>query len=409
MQILLLTAYFPPDVGSAAHLFYELGGALAKRGHTVNVVTGLPGYHAQGDLARYRGRWWMVEESNGMRVHRARVPEVARNHPVGRALWQFSCASGFAWAGLRIPRPDAVLVYSPPLPLGLTALFWRSLRRVPCVVNVQDLFPQSVIDLGILRQPALIRIFRGLERFVYAHADAITVHSPGNQRHVLSCGGRADRTRVIHNWVDTEHIRPGSRDNDLRQELGLDNCFVVSFAGVIGFSQDLDTVVEAARLLRAHADIRFLLVGDGVEKERLQRKAQGYGLDNVVWLPMQPRERYPLVLHASDVGLATLRADVKTPVVPSKILSIMAAGRPTVACVDPAGDAPDLVRAAEAGYCLPPEQPQALAECLLHLHDSPELCRGLGENGRRYAEAHLSLQAAAVRYEQLLASLVQAQ
>jgi colanic acid biosynthesis glycosyl transferase WcaI len=405
MHILLLTAYYPPDVGSAAHLFYELGGALAKRGHAVSVVTGMPGYHAQGDLSRYRGRWSMVEEINGMRVHRAAVPEVARNHPVGRALWQFSCASTFALTGLRIGRPDAVLVYSPPLPLGLTALFWRSLRNAPCVVNVQDLFPQSVIDLGILRQPELIRTFRALERFVYAHADVITVHSPGNQRHVLSCGGREDRTRVIHNWVDTEYLRPGPRNNGLRRELGLDNSFVVSFAGVIGFSQDLDTIVEAARLLRSHNDIRFLLVGDGAEKERLQRKAQDQRLDNVVWLPMQSRECYPLVLQASDVGLATLRAGVKTPVVPSKILSIMSAGRPTVACVDPAGDAPALVSAAEAGFCLPPEQPQALAECLLRLHDSPELCRRLGENGRRYAETHLSLQAAANQYEQLLASL----
>jgi len=401
MRILLLTAYFPPDVGSASHLFYELGQALVARRHHVSVVTGFPSYHARGDLSTYQGRLWMREQLAGMDVRRIRVPHIARDTPVGRGLWQFGCALAFGLVGLSMKRPDVALVYSPPLPLGLAALGWRWLRRVPFVFNVQDLFPQSAIDLGILRQKTLIRLFRALERTIYCHVDAITVHSTGNRDHVLARGGREERTLVVSNSVDTEYIRPQSRHNQLRRELGLDDHFVVSFAGVMGYSQDLDTILEAARLLRDVPDIRFLNVGDGVEKERLVAKSKELGLDNVIWLPIQPRDRYPSVLHASDVGLATLRADVRTPVVPSKILSIMAAGRPVVAALNLEGDAPRLIEEAQAGICLEPENPQALADALLALWQDPKRCRQLGENGRRFAEANLSHDAVAARYEQL--------
>lgn len=406
MHILLTTAYFPPDVGSAAHLFYELGQAFVKQGHRVSVVTGFPGYHAQGDLDRYRGKLWLRETMAGLKVYRITVPQIARDTPVGRGLWQFSAAVSLALAGLRVPEPDVALVYSPPLPLGLTALSWRLLWGVPCVLNVQDLFPQSAIDLGVLHHKPLIRFFEWLERFIYRRVDMITVHSSGNREHVVAQGGDAERTVVMHNSVDTEHIHPKPKMNGLREELDLNGHFVVSFAGVIGYSQDLDVVLEAARLLSEKEQIRFLLVGDGVEKERLMRKSRDMNLSNVDWLPMQPRERYPAILHASDVGLATLHADVQTPVVPSKILSIMAAGRPVVAALHSKGDAPKLIEAAQAGYALPPEDPRALAETIVELCDDSGLCRRLGQRGRSYAEQHLSHAAVASKYEDLFARIV---
>lgn len=399
MRILLITAYFPPDVGSASHLFFELGGAFKKRGHEVEVVTGFPAYHAMGDLSRYERRRWMNERMEGMNVTRIRVPELARDTPLGRGLWQFTCAGAFALAGLRIARPDAALVYSPPLPLGLTALALRLLRGTPHVINVQDLFPQSAIDLGLLRSRPLIRMFERLESLVYRRADAVTVHSDGNRRHVLEHGGPPATTEVMHNSVDTGHIRPGPRENELSRELGLDGRFVASFAGIMGRSQDLGVILDAAKRLEDDGRILFLLAGEGVEKERMMAKSGEMGLDNVRWMPMLPRERYPLLLHLSDVCLTTLHADVKTPVVPSKILSAMAAGRPVVASLDLEGDAPRLIEEAGAGYSLPPEDGAALADTLRRLAGDSELCRRLGESGRRYAEKHLSPESVAVRYE----------
>jgi len=407
VHILLITAYFPPDTGSAAHLFYELGTALVERGHDVTVLTGFPGYHALGDLSRYRGRLWLNETlDEGINVARVAVPQLFRNTPVGRGLWQFSCAAVFALRGLTLSKSDVILTYSPPLPLGLTAWTLRLLRGVPFVLNVQDLFPRSAIDLGVLSDGFLIRFFERLERFLYRQANRVTVHSPANREHVVACGGDLDQVTVMRNWVDTDFIRPGERLNDFSREYGLDDRFVVSFAGVIGYSQDVDVILEAANLLRVHPDIHFLIVGDGVEKARLEEKARYMRLSNVQFLPMQPRHRYPAVLHVSDVSLATLHAEVTTPVVPSKILSIMAAGRPIVASMNLDGDAPRLIEEAQCGYALPPEDPQALAEVILNLYHDPSLRERLGCNGRRYAEQYLSVQAGAERYVRLFEGLL---
>ena len=408
MHILLLTAYFPPETGSASHLFYELGKTFVAQGHQVSVVTGFPAYHVQGDTQRYRGRKWMQEGLDGLNVYRIAVVQVARQTPVGRALWQFSAAASFFVAGLRVPSPDVALVYSPPLPLGLTAFAMRKVRGTPFVVNVQDLFPQSVIDLGILRNKALIHFFEGMERFVYKHADAITVHSAKNREHVVCKGGKVARTFVVHNSVDVDFLQSGDKHNALCQRLGLCDKFVVSFAGVIGYSQDLDVVLEAAKILQAYPDVHFLLVGDGVEKERLVHKSREVELPNVTWLPMQPRDKYPEVLHMSDVGLATLHAEVRTPVVPSKIWSNMAAGVPVVAAMNLNGDAPALIEESGGGICVPPEQPKALAEAILSLYKNKELRRKLGVQGRKYVEKYLSPRVIAEKYENIFTNLTEA-
>ncbi|MGQ9854624.1 MAG: glycosyltransferase family 4 protein [Candidatus Oleimicrobiaceae bacterium] len=412
MKILLLTAYFLPDTGSAAHLFYELGTALVERGHQVTVVTGMPGYHAQGSLERYKGKKWIREKVNGMDVVRIAVPSFPRHLMAGRALWQFTGAATSLLAGLCLSHHDVSIVYSPPLPLGLAAWGLQSLRDTPFILNVQDLFPQSIIDLGLLKNRWIIAAFEAMERFIYARATHITVHSEGNRHHIVSKGAAEDKVTVIPNWVDIEFIRPADRMNGLRKENGWDDTFIVSFAGILGYSQDLDVVLEAAGLINHpqsatyNSKILFLIVGDGVEKARLQTKARQMGLANVRFLPMQPRERYPSVLHASDVCLVTLHDKVKTPVVPSKILSIMAAGRPVVAAVDLNGDAPRLIEQAQCGFCVPSEDPHALAEAVLLLYRDPSLREELGRNGRQYAEEHLSLQACVGRYEELLYRVV---
>lgn len=406
MRILLATAYFPPDTGSAAHLFYELGTALAAQGHQVTIVTGFPGYHAQGDLSLYRRRLWITEEVEGIHVARTTVLQLLRDTPIGRGLWQFSCAISLACRSLILPQHDVMLIYSPPLPLGLTGWILRLFKHTPFVVNVQDLFPQSAIDLGVLKNELLIKLFQRLEQFVYHQANHITVHSGGNRDHVINSGVDPKRVTIMNNWVDVNFIQPGERHNDFSREYNLDDKFVVSFAGVIGYSQDIDTILESARLLQDYSEIHFLIVGDGVEKSRLERKARNMGLSNTQFIPMQPRHLYPAVLHASDVSLATLHADVATPVVPSKILGIMAAGRPVVASMNLSGDAPRLIEEARCGYALPPEDAQSLADHILMLYRDANLRRQLGENGRRYAEKHLSVEAGAERYIQLFKNIL---
>lgn len=402
MKILLISAYFPPDTGSASHLFYELGVGLVKKGHKVRVLTGFPGYHAQGDLEKYKRKKFMIENMDGMEVMRTWVLEFPRNFPITKGLWQFSCAFFFSLATFRLPQSDVSIVYSPPLTLGYTALLLKKRKGIPFILNVQDLFPQSLIDLGIIIDNFFRRFFESMERRMYQYADLITVHSPGNRDHVLMKGADASKVEVIHNWVDTDFIVPGERMNGFRERFGLKDKFVVSFAGVLGFSQDIDVVLEAAAYLKNNQDILFIIVGDGGEKERLMGKASKLGLSNVLFIPMQPREVYPSMLHASDVCLSTLYGKVKTPVVPSKILSIMAAGRPVIACMNLEGDAPALIKEAGCGFALPPERPDTLAEHILNLYENEEMRKEMGMRGRKYAEEKLSLNVAVDRYIELI-------
>ena len=216
---------------------------------------------------------------------------------------------------------------------------------------MQDLFPQSVIDLGLLKDPLLVEFFAIMERRVYRGADLIMVMSDGNRDYVSAKVGPSKQVVTVPNWADADEIRPGERMNGFREAHALGNQFIVLFAGTMGWSQGLDVAIEAARELAAEPNLLFLIVGDGVEKEKLELQAAG--LPNVRFLPIQPKEVYPQVLAAADACLVTLRREVRTPTVPSKINTIMAAGRPILASIPLHGDAPRLIQAAEAGITAP--------------------------------------------------------
>jgi colanic acid biosynthesis glycosyl transferase WcaI len=406
MKILLICAFFPPEVGSAAHLYYELGLALKARGHEVTVLTGLPRYHVIGEAKNYRKLPFISETYHGLRVFRVFNLDIPWNVPLLRGLDQFLSALVFGIAGTFLPPFDVALVYSPPLPLAVATYFMGRLRGKPTVLNVQDIFPQSAIDLGVLKNPWLIRFFKRMEAFAYRRFRLTIAHSEGNRQYIISRGGWPEGVKAIPNWVDTEAIKPDIKANSLRAALGLESHFVVSFAGIMGYSQDLGTIVEAAALLKDHQKIAFLMVGEGVEKPRLQQMVRERNLNNVHFLPMQPKEEYPKVLAASDLCLVTLRKEVATPVVPSKILSIMAAGRPVLASLPMGGDAPRLIAEAQCGVCLPPENPKLLAEAILDFNRAPAAGVGMGAKGRNYAVQHLSLEACVLQLEKLFKTAI---
>jgi colanic acid biosynthesis glycosyl transferase WcaI len=402
MRILLITPYFPPDTGSAAHLFYELGSALVDRGHDVCVVTSMPGYHARGSLDRYRGKWIVIEVIERMQVVRVVTPQFSRASRIGRGVSQFASAMAYWVVAVRQRGYQAAIVYSPPLPLALTATGLKIARGMPFILNVQDLFPQNAIDLGLLKNRFLIRLFEALEKYVYQLGCRITVHSSGNRAHIIGRGADPEFVSVCPNWIDTNFLVPGPRQNDFSREHGLDGRFVASFAGVLGYSQDIDVILGAAEIVQSVADLLFLIVGDGVERSRLEAKAKEMKLNNVRFLPMQPRSKYCDILHASDVCLVTLRKEVKTPVVPSKILSAMAAARPVIASLNIDGDARELIENAGCGFVGPAGDPQVLATAILDLHRNPMLCAEMGRRGREYVQAHSSLATAVAHYEKVL-------
>lgn len=407
MKVLLLTTYFPPEVGAASHLFFELAETLVRRGHQVSVVTGYPSYNVgTRQIAQYKRGLVMCEFVAGVRVLRIRTPRLPQHIPVFRGMDHFVRPALLLLRALVLERHDVVLVYSPPLPTGLAAYILSRLKGMPFVVNVQDLFPKEVVVAGLLKSRILIRLFEVIERFIYRTADALTVHSPGNREHLLSGGAPPERVRVIPNWVDVDMFRPGDRMNSFRRDHGLNNEFVVCFAGTMGYLQDMDVILQAASLLREHQDIVFLLVGDGVRRQSTVMRAATLGLSNVRFLPMQPRDVYPLVLQAADVCLVTLQADLTTPVVPSKLATILASGRPVVGSMPLEGDAPKIIEEAGCGFCVAAGDARGLAGAILELYRDPALLEEMGARGRAYAERHFSREGCIAQYEKLFSELV---
>jgi colanic acid biosynthesis glycosyl transferase WcaI len=402
MNVLLLTAEFPPEIRSAALLMAELAESMARRGHRVTVITAAPPDARKGTLFSPA-----VEERDGVRV--LRIPTLAvhrsRAGAVVRGLMQLINAVAFFAAAMAVKDVEVSLAYSPPLALGIVGVLLQRLRGVPHLLNVQDLVPQYAIDLGILKNRALIRLLKGIEKAVYRNVHLITVHSPGNAAYLLREGVPAAKVAVVPNWVDTARIRPASSQTAYRQSAVLEGKFVALFAGALGFAQDLDTVLEAATLLRDHPRIVLLIVGDGVEKARLQKKAQDLGLSNVRFMPVVTSEQYPEVVASADLCLATLQKSLLCPVVPSKLLGYMAAGRPIVASFPEGGDAPRVVREAGCGVSVPAGDPARLAQAIVEASENPDEWRARGERGRRFVEANHDRERAMALYDSLLGGL----
>jgi colanic acid biosynthesis glycosyl transferase WcaI len=320
-----------------------------------------------------------------------------------RAVTHFTLAGSMILAGLRAGRHDAVIVYSPPLPLALAAEILSTRWDAPVVVNVQDIYPQTLIDLGLARNRIVLGVLHWLERRAYRRATMLAVHSDGNRRLLVERGVGEEKVLVIPNWVDIDGSA-SSEPNPYRAELGLEGRIVVLFAGVMGYAQDMSVIVEAAERLRDDPRVVFVLAGDGVRRVEAESLAQDRGLTNVRFLPFQPIDQYPALVAAADCCLVTLQAAVATPVVPSKIAGILGQARPVVAAL-PEGDAREIVEASGGGICVAPGDAGALASAIRELADDPGRRRAMGSAGRQYVAAHFSRAGSTGRYAALLERL----
>ena len=403
MHILIIVETFPPETRSVSTLYFELAESLVKLGHKVSVITRMPYTNiAEGtDISRVS----IEENMAGINIFRCRTPRLARTIPFIRGLDHFLLGLIFFLGGLKIKDFDLVLIYSPPLPVGVAGICLGKIRGRPVIVNVQDLHPQQVIDLGLLKNPVLIKISKMMEFFIYRKADFITAHSEGNRNYIIRHGGHEVTTTTLYNWVDTELIKPGPQINDFSKKHQLSEKFVVNYTGTMGFFQGLDMVVEAARLLKDEQNILFVLVGDGVKKSELEMKSEKFGLTNILFIPTQPLKTYPLILDSSAVCLLTLHKNLTTPTVPGKLMGLMAAGKPILASVPQNSDARKIIAQSNCGLCVSPENPAELAKAVLKLYNNIALRKTMGEDARQAAEQFFSREAAVLKYELLFNKL----
>ena len=402
MKLLILCPHYAPDVAPTGEVMTSIATALADRGHELHIVTSLPWYREHRVEPGWGGRLWRTERTAWGRITRLHPFPTDKTNIPARAV-AFAGFTGLATvAGLVAKgRPDAVMVMSPPLPLGVAGWLAASSRRAPFVFNIQDVFPDVAVELGAITNPRVIAAASWLERFLYRRADAVTVLSEDLRDNVASKlrGRRPERVEVIPNFVDTVRIRPADRENGYRDEYGLRGRTVVMYAGNVGLSQSLDLVVDAARRHRDRDDVVFVINGGGSALDGLRQAADG--LPNLRFVPMQPRERLPEVLAAADLHLVPLRTGLARSSVPSKLYSILAAGRPVLASVDAGTEVATTIERAGAGVSVPPEDPDAFSAALDDLLDDPDRRAQMGASGRRFVEGWVSPAAVGEAYERL--------
>ncbi|RMH81791.1 MAG: glycosyltransferase WbuB, partial [Actinomyces sp.] len=336
MRIRVLCPHFEPDVAPTGVVMTAIVEGWARAGHEIEVVTSLPWYLHHEIEPDWRGRLVDTRPTPWGEITRVHPFPTDKTDIRARALSFVGFTALVGLAGLfRRRRPDVVLAMSPPLTLGLAGWLVARLRRVPFVFNIQDVFPDVAVEVGALTNRRLIAAFARLERFTYRRSDAVTVLSEDLRDNVLSKigAGSGTRVRVIPNFVDTERIRPADRDTPYRRQYGLGDRTVVMYAGNVGFSQPLDLLVEAARRCRDRDDLVFVVNGGGAGLAAVQEAARG--LDNVVFVGLQPAERLGEVLASADIHVIALKRGLGRASVPSKLYSILAAGRPVVASIDP--------------------------------------------------------------------------
>ena len=407
MRLLVLCPHYEPDVAPTGEVMAAIVSELARRGHEIRVVTSLPWYRQHRVEPGWRGR--------PVRRGRARGGVgVTRVHPFPTSKGSLAArAAGFAGftalaasaAVASRARPDAVLAMSPPITLGLAG--WGAARRwrVPFVFNLQDIFPDAAVDTGAIRGRRLIAAAGRLERFIYDRAAAVTVLSEDMRANVAAKlgPGRSGAVRVIPNFADTARIRPRSRMTAYRTEHGLADRTVVMYAGNVGFSQPLDVLVAAARSYRHRDDVVFVVNGEGSARRALEESAAG--LPNLVFVGYQPAERLSEVLASADIHVVVLREGLARSSVPSKIYSILAAGRPVVASVDPRTELPRLIDEAGCGAAVAPGDQPAFDAAIEALVDDPGGREAMGRRGRAYVEECMTPQAVGQAYEALFMEL----
>jgi len=390
MHILIITDSYPPELRSSSGLMAELAEGLSAKGHEVTVATTFPGYNlAEGTEKREIPP---EEIRNGVRVLRVEVPSHHKVPNIIRGINQVFFLPPIFMRGVQrlVAGPfDTVIVHSPPLPLALAAAKLARAYNARFIGNIHDIFPQNGIDLVSFWQKPLIQLFFGwMERAVYQKADLLVVPSENHARYLFEKRNVAQaKLRVVPHWVGIPAPLE-SGENRFRKEWGLTNKFIFFFGGVLGPSQGLEMVVDAAEAFRNEPDVAFLFAGDGTAKQRLERIVSEKKLQNVVFKPFVGSKEYQELLKEVDIGIATLTPKNTTPAVPAKLMAYMASALPVVVAVHKESDALRIVAEAKCGFTALSSDKEAVAAAFRSAYAARASLKELGENGFRYAKEH---------------------
>ncbi len=387
-SILYISHYYPPEVNAPALRVSRLAKHWAKQGHRVTVLTGFPNHPTGVIPPEYSGRITAAEKDDQVNVIRTYIYAAKNQGYFKRILNYLSFMFSAIVLGLpRLPDVDVVIATSPQFLVAVAGYVISLFKRAPFVFEVRDIWPEEIIAVGAIRNRLVIRLLEWIEMFLYRKASLIIAVAEGTIDTLIKRGVPKDKIVLLPNGIDLEEFSDSINVEKIRSRHSLDGEFLVSYIGTHGMAHKLDTVISAAENLKSNNRIKFMMIGDGAEKERLERSARDRGLDNMLFLPQMKHEEVVDYYKASDACLVPLRkASLFTRNIPSKIYEIMAAGKPIL--IGTEGESRKLVERAGAGIAFEPENSDSLTESIRKLYDDRTLADRLGQNGRNFASSH---------------------
>lgn len=403
MKILLIAQYFPPEMGALASRASELAEVWASENQQVSILTGFPNYPAGVVPPEYKDKLRRLvyrEKVNGYQVVRTWLTTLSNDRSSARVLGYLSFFFSSMLTGLFLPRHDVIIASSPPLTVGLSGWLISRIRRIPFILEIRDLWPESITASGVSSQGSLlIRILSWMANFLYQHSRNIVVVSPAFREDLhIKHGVDKNKVYLVPNGVKLEYFLKAAGGAEIVDELGLKGQTIAAYIGNYGWAQGLMTVIQAASITREmDCNVAYLFVGGGADEDNLKRTVEEQNLTNVHFVHQQPKERVPDYIQAADICLVPLRDEpVFETVIPSKMFEFMASSRPVV--LSAKGQVRKILEEARAGIAVAPQRPEELASAIVELAKDKDRRQRLGENGRNYVRKHFDRRDLALQY-----------
>lgn len=403
LKILIVVPHYLPEIGSAAHIYADLAAALASRGNKVDVITSYP-RDFNLDEKDKKSEYPLNETINGVDVHRCQHSSV-RDNVIMRGMEHFLLPRQYFSLYKQLDNKfDVCLIYIPPLPLYSFGKKIRKRDRTPFVLNYQDFHPQELTDVGVMKNRLLIKFMEIIEKRSYNSADHIVLISDGGRDYILRRGCSHDRMTRIYNGALTSNFQDTKRD--FKQREGLQDKFLVTYAGILSPFQGLDNILDAASAMRSHQDVIFYIVGDGMARVKLIERATADGLNNVRFLPLQPRAEYQNIVASSDICIAALDLRMKAPCFPGKMVNLTGSGKAIVAIVPEDSETSRVINKEQIGLVVEPGDTKSLMDAILKVKEDPHYRKGLEDKAKAFFEENMDFDRTVSSFESIFKGLL---
>lgn len=406
MKVTFLTCYYEPEITPLTHLFCDLTEDLVNNNNCkVTVITPVPTKGVTKDTAAYYASNRYEEKNGGaLRIIRIPIKGMENKNFISRTLRYLKISWNLYQEAKKIDT-DVYFVSSTPPTFGLVAAMLN--KKAPTVYNLQDMFPDSLINAGIGPKNPMVYAGRLMEKYVYKNAAKILTVTEDFKKHIIEKGIQEDKVDVVYNWIDSNVVIPiDKKDNKLIKKYSLDpESFYITYCGNIGLSQSLEMICDAAKqIANNYSDIQFIIIGNGAHRVKLEEYIKVNDIRNVMLLPFQPYEDISHVYSLGDIGIVSSKKGVGLSSFPSKTWSIMSAGRPVLASFDQTSELCSIIKEAKCGISVPPEEVQAFINAIVSLYSDKDLLKKMGKDGRKFVVKELNRKSATAAYYNTLSS-----